>query len=325
MTSYEEFRLKLRTIPPGQVLTLVAFYILLAVAIGLLLSLFAPSASACNRCGVFGRGCRFQSSYSSTYYAPVVHAAATHDHVATTQNFIFNNSYPVPSLGAPVGSPVGLPNGNSVYGYSLAASAYNVDPAQILDRSARLAEVAINGGQKALNDHNQTVQGALQLGADIDRRTKNTMLALAAIGSNQQPTDGNAQPLSLKATVKDGRLSIESLPGNSAGDAAGNGGQCNGGSSCSSCSPNKPSPNPPPAPRPNPTGLYGVKQCAVCHDGRGTNKTPTTFALDGSQPISDATYKLCAAAVMNGTMPPKLALDDNQKLGVLADLAKLVQ
>lgn len=62
-----------------------------AVVFGLLV-LAAAEASACNRCGIFGRGCRYYSA--STYVAPVVAAAPASQNV-----YVIQNSYPAPLVG----------------------------------------------------------------------------------------------------------------------------------------------------------------------------------------------------------------------------------
>jgi mono/diheme cytochrome c family protein len=241
-------------------------------------------AEACNRCGLFGRGCRFQAT---SYYYPVVQQ----EHPASVQNFVFNNSYPV------------APLGNSVYGYSLAATAHGLDAAQVLDRSARLVEMAITSGQRALGEHNATVQGALQLGADIDRRTKNTLLAVSAIQANQDSAAAaSSQSLSFKATVTNGRLAIESL------DPPAGDGQRDGAAAQA-------------------LGTYSLRQCAACHDGRGTNKTPTSFSLDGTMQLSREQLEACATAVIEGRMPPadRAQLDLKAKLSVAGELARLAE
>lgn len=279
------------------------------------------TADACNRCGVFGRGCRF--SYSSYYY-PSYYTPTYYQPPATQQNFIFNSTYP-----QPLSSPASLLSpSNSVYGYSLAAQSYAVDPAQVLDRSGRLAEIAIQGGQKALDGYNTAAGNTLALVAESDRRTKNAIVALSAIEANQAaPAQGQA--LSFRATVQNGQLSLERIEAEK--PASGNGvppghykPEPGWDHAPIPLQPNNPHCQPPAATDGRLSlRAGGVKACASCHDGKGTKKTPTRFTLDGSGPLAVDDYELAKADVESGRMPPGVKLSDAEKFTTLAELARL--
>ncbi len=87
----------------------------------------AHFASACGRCGIFGRGCRFA--------APVVHHAAPAIVKApdTIQNFVFNNIAPPGDL---------APRGTTVYGLSRALEYNAPNSALYLDNARRALEFA---------------------------------------------------------------------------------------------------------------------------------------------------------------------------------------
>lgn len=279
----------------------------LLLALVALLSLVAvDSAESCQRCGIFGRGCRFA-------HQVVQQVVAVAEPTPSVQNFVFNNQFPV----AGIATALGLPAGNTVYGYSLAASAYTLDPAQVLDRSARLTELAINGGRSALGDHNATVQGALALAADADRRANNTVVALSAITANQQTTGQSQSPVAFKVTVANGRISTEAI------DAGGNA-QAFGSPACD-CQ--KPASDVPPKP-PGAFSAFGagsLTACAGCHDGSGKKKTPIGFRLDGSEAITREQFDVCESKVKAGEMPPNSSLNLQQRASILAELSKLVR
>lgn len=267
----------------------------LLLLVGLLIGLFATDAEACQRCGLFGNRCRFQSYYYPTYQ-PVTYAAQP-----TTQNFVFNNSYPVAAL---------LGQGNTVYGYSLAAQPYTLDPAQVLDRAGRLAELAFTSGQKAVDDFNDTAGNALALSAEANRQQQNTLLAMTAIQANSQaqPT----QSLSFRATVTNGKLSLERIE---AAPSAAVTAPCPDGN----C--------PPPAPKDGTLSLSAGnligQYCGTCHDGTGQKDTPRGFVLDGQTRLVNGQFQAAAKAVMAGKMPPKSQLSEDDRLAIVAELAKL--
>lgn len=264
----------------------------------------ADISSACSRCGLFGNKCRFLAP--SHYYHP--QAVQYVAQPASVQTFNFVNSFPTPILA----------QGNSVYGYSLAAQAYSLDPAQVLDRSSRLAELAFSSGQRAIDDFNTTAGTALALSADASRRSQNTLLALSAIQANSSADA--PQSMSFRATVTNGKLSLERIEAAPAATAP----------HCDNCTPSSPptddgrltlklESNPPQYVTSIATG------CGRCHDGSGKNDTPKGLDLSGQSAITNEQYLAAAAAVLSGRMPPKSQISEETKISAVAELAKLRQ
>lgn len=267
-------------------------YMFLAIA-----AIFGPllTAEACDRCGLFGNKCRFQSHHVVQQVA-----AYTPPAVNQTQNFVFQNSFPVPSL---------TQQGSSVYGYSLAAAPYTFDSAAYLDRAARFQELALETAQQGINGFNANAQAATALADSVDRRTKNAMVALAAINANQQQPSAasanNVQTFTMRATVRNGQLTIENGPPAEA-----------------------PSTQPVTA-VPGGVQAFGANvltACARCHDGNGTGGTPTTFRLDGTQEITPELHDRSLALIKSGKMPPpgkSQPLSESQRIDLGAALGSL--
>lgn len=156
----------------------------------LIVACFAADASACNRCGLFGRRCRFSSHIQHVAYAPP----------STSTNIIFNNLYPA--------SPYLLAQGGqSIYGVQSAAGAYGDSPALFMDRAARFTELALQQSGDATAAFNETGRLALELNDAADRRAKNTALALSAMEANREPS---SQVLQIQ--IQDGVMSIVQPP-----------------------------------------------------------------------------------------------------------------
>lgn len=266
----------------------------------------ANSSEACNRCGLFGNRCRFAAQ---TYYYQPTHYVQPVTYAQPAQNFIFNNSYPTPLLS----------QGNSVYGYSLAAQAYTLDPAQVLDRSSRLAELAFTSGQKAIDNFNDAAGNALALSAETSRQQQNTLLALSAIQANSgQPAA--APSLSFRATVRDGRVQLETI------EAAPQSQPAKSPAECEDCKPKDDGRLSLTLERNPPITVTSIATgCGRCHDGTGKSDTPKGLVLDGRSPLSEDDYKAAAAAVLAGRMPPKSNVSDETKIATVAELARLRQ
>lgn len=89
----------------------------------------AHLAEACNRCGIFGRGCRFV--HAPVHHAPVVVKEVVQRDVI--QNLIFNNIAPIGDL---------APRGDTVYGVSRALEFVAPNSALYLDNAKRSLEVS---------------------------------------------------------------------------------------------------------------------------------------------------------------------------------------
>jgi hypothetical protein len=263
---------------------------LLALLVLLAVWLTATPADACHRCGIFGRGCRFN------HVPAVIHAAPYVAPAYGNQTFNFINSYPLNLI----------PGGNSVYGYNLAAQPLALDVPLVLDRSARLAEAFSVGAVQALNGHNANVQGALSLVDGIDRRSKNIQAFTATLQANNGAQPVQSPPsLSFRVTVgADGQPKVERLEA---------GKPCPDGN-CPD--PAIPPPSPIQAPEqpltPKQTGLQyrgqslGVLSavCGKCHDGLGTKDTPLGLVIDDRAVLTPDQRKLALKKVEAGKMPP---------------------
>lgn len=119
--------------------------------------LTAAEASACSRCGIFGRGCRFQSHHVA-HVAEVVAAPV----IAHAPPISIINNY-APGNGA--AATLIAPQGGTVYGLSTAVQAYSLDPAAVLRQAAELTKTAQNLAQQGLTGYNQTAALALTLQA----------------------------------------------------------------------------------------------------------------------------------------------------------------
>lgn len=228
------------------------------------------SADACNRCGIFGRGCHFNNHHvAHVQQVAYVPPAANQQ---TTFNFV--NSFPTPYL-------LSGQQGSSVYGYSLASAPYQLDANLFMDRAARFTELALQSSDDANKAFAANTAQAMALNDSADRRTKNTLLALSAIQANGDP-NSNQKPLSFQATVTNGRLSIRQIEGGQTGSALTGSG-----------------------PRgPTASSLGALSLCAKCHDGSGKNGTPATFSLDGNSTISQVVFDASIAQMKAGKMPP---------------------
>ena len=141
---------------------MIRYVLLVLILLGL-----AVDASACNRCGLFGRKCRFASHHVAhvPYVAP-----------ATTTNFVFNNTFPAPFLLAGQGS--------SVYGVQQASAAYLDRPEFFMDRAVRLEELRTVNAERGYQQFQESGRLAMSLNSAENLRANNTMLALAAMEKN---------------------------------------------------------------------------------------------------------------------------------------------
>ena len=127
----------------------------------------AVDASACSRCGLFGRRCKF-ASHHVAHVAPVVQPTVT--------NFVFNNTFPAAFTLAPGGS--------SVYGVQQASAAYAPRPDYFMDRATRLEELRTVNAERGYQQFQESGRLAMSLNSAENLRANNTMLALAAMEKN---------------------------------------------------------------------------------------------------------------------------------------------
>ncbi len=180
---------------------------LLASLMGVMLLVVAiAETNACDRCGLFGRRCRFASQsfdhhegYSSGYGAS-----------GGTQTFNFINSYPTPLLAA---------QGQTVYGYNLSAQAYSVDPALIFDTAARLASNASDLAKQGVSSYTdlalQQLSNQQAIAAEALEVAKVEAQGRAAANalSAAKPASSTSVPkiLSYRVTATNGELKVEDI------------------------------------------------------------------------------------------------------------------
>lgn len=241
---------------------------------------FVAEASACGRCGRFGRSCHFAAPHVVHHAAPVVVPPSV-------TNFIFNNSYPGPIL---------PPGGASLFGYSLSAQGQYIDPALVLDRSARIAEQEQRNTATAIAGFQQVAGTALALNDQFNQRANSTAIATVAISALQSNQTAAPQATALKVSINSlGETSTEWLRPDPAGD-----GQFQAlGSPVVSLS------------------------CAKCHNADKAT-APKGFVFDG-KPMSRADFDWAAEQVWAGKMPPKANLDRAGKSAVVESLRAMVQ
>lgn len=148
-----------------------------------LLLLCAIPADACRRCGRSGSACHFAVT---PHVAPL--AAPTN-----VANFIFNNSYPGRIL---------PPGGASLFGYSLNAQGQYIDPAQVLDRAARITEQEQLNTRAAIAGFGQVAGTALALNDQFNQRANNNAIAsvaITALQANTAPTPQAALTVSVNS------------------------------------------------------------------------------------------------------------------------------
>lgn len=149
----------------------------------------ATQAYACNRCGIFGRGCRFA-------HAPVHHApAAIVKAPDTIQNFVFNNIAPPGDLS---------PRGDTVYGVARALEYNTPNSALYLDNVRRALEFA---GESTVSA--RTIDSLTLDAAQVDARGRAVEAAFRALAP-----DGAAvtRSTTTRVTIKNGIPQIDDLP-----------------------------------------------------------------------------------------------------------------
>lgn len=144
------------------------------------LLLLSGSAEACNRCGIFGRGCRIQSHVA---HAEVVQAVAQ-------PTVVITNVYPQPVAA----------QGTTLYGLSSTFSA-SLDTQATLNLSARLADSSLELARQANNNV------ATLAAHDLEVKK----ILAAGIANAQTVAAANSGPLSIKATISGGSVRVEQL------------------------------------------------------------------------------------------------------------------
>lgn len=258
--------------------------------VGLLLVVGAE-AQACQRCGLFGRNCRYQTyTYSHVAVAPVVQ-------YQQPDVFVVQNNYPQPN------GAVGLlaQQGATTYGLQAASSAYFVNPAETLRQAAELAKAANVTAQIGLTGYTQTAQAQLSLQAAITEplvRSQAAAQVLTAAGLNQT---GPAQASSLAIKISrnaDGTWAITQAGATAVTQQAA-------------------------AATPAAAPSLVVQYCADCH-GAGLAEPKGGLVID-RQELSCGLALRAYRAVMSGKMPQGVTLDEATKAQLSAELIELAK
>ena len=269
----------------------------------ILVAVVAADASACTRCGLFGRRCRFFSGH--------VDAIAVAPYVAATpQNLVIQNNY-----NAPNGAAAFLaPQGQSVYGLAQAAQPYYLDPSAVLRQAAELTKGAQQLAQQGLTGYNQTASLALTLQAS------QPAIQAAALTAQPQAIATQPQSQTIRLTQVNGAWTV---------DLSGSGNQ-GGGESGAPTQPAVP-PSPlsdpqPEAPGAIPSGGQSLvaKHCASCH---GLDKSAPKGGLfyDGGHKLDCGPSLKAIQSVMSGKMPKGVQLTPEEKGELIRELATLGQ
>jgi hypothetical protein len=219
------------------------------LSITLLVACFASDARACNRCGLLGNRCRY---YKPTYYAPAYQPVAV---VKSPDVFVVQNNYPQPIAA----------QGNTVYGYQTAVSAYAVNPAELFRQAQGLAQASTATTQLAITGFNQMANTQLTLQAQITEplaRGHAASQVLSAAGLSQPFNQQQQQSLALRIySDTNGQWKVEQQVNAQIEASVGNGVQ-----------PVQPAPtrDPPSIPSGEQSNSMVAQKCARCH---GLTKT----------------------------------------------------
>lgn len=262
----------------------------------------APAeAAACQRCGLFGRLCRFQSVAHHVAVAPAVA-------YQTPPVFVVQNNYPQPNGAAGLLAQQGA----TVYGYQAAASAYLVNPAEVLRQAAELSKAATATASLGLTGYSSTAQAALALQAGIVEpmvRGNAAAQVLEAAGLARQSASA-PQSFALRVTRSPGgQWAVESVAPAEAAAAAGS---AIGG----------PAEAVPPAPVAPSVGSVLAEKCASCH-GLGLAQPKAGLYFDAGHKVDCATVLKALRAVKSGEMPKGGQLTPQEKGQILDELLAL--
>jgi len=259
-----------------------------------LVAIVAADASACTRCGLFGRRCRFFAGHvDAVAVTPLV--------AATPTNLVVQNNF-----NAPNGAAAFLaPQGNSVYGLAQAAQPYSLDPSAVLRQAAELTKGAQQLAQQGLNGYNQTASLALTLQAS------QPAIQAAALTAPQQLS--TSKPVSQTITLSQ----------NASGKWVVEAGTSDGGASTQpATSPPPSTPAPEIAPSAGPSLV--AKHCASCH---GLDKAAPKGGLfyDAGNKLECWPSLKAIQSVMSGKMPKGVQLTPEEKGELIRELATLGQ
>lgn len=151
-----------------------------AICFTALLFTFLAEASACNRCGIFGRGCRF----APAHHVPHVEKVAVQERAV--QNFIFNNIAPVGDL---------APRGTTIYGLSRALDYTAPTSALYQDNLRRLIDLGTE-----LTVSSRDIDSNLTRALEIDAKGRAIEAGFRALASD---TSTETRSRSVKVTIRE--------------------------------------------------------------------------------------------------------------------------
>jgi hypothetical protein len=290
------------------------------VALLTLSAIFANDASACGRCGIFGRGCRFaQVHHVQQFVAPVV--VDPHAVVAPyqqPQSIVVQNNYP-PSNGV---LPIIAQTGQTAYGLQAAFQPYRLDPDAVLRQAAELTKAAQNLADQGLKGYSNTASLALTLQASQPA-------IAAAVNAPQQfvapAGQGVTQSIRLSQNV-DGSWKVDV--------DSGNGGQYASIPGAATGQVGHGSPNAHPVPGEIPGEVPGLspnagigallkKHCASCH-GKDQASPKGGLYFDQGVELDCDTHDAAVASIKSGKMPKGGTLSETDKALIRLELQDLM-
>lgn len=293
-------------------------------AVFLLALIFADSADACTRCGLFGRRCRFAHQVAVPVFVetPVIVQDVA---AAAPSTLVIQNNYNAPNGAA--AALIAQP-GNTVYGLQQAAQPYQLDPQDVLRQAAALTKGAQELAQQGLQGYQQTASLALTLNA--------TQPALQAAIQAPQAYTAPQQPISQSITLRqggDGRWQLDVGGTEKPQGAAESDGRNMRGAAfrvdmntgeIEGAKPKiipAPLPPLPPIP-PSASQSLVAKHCASCHGL--DNPTPKArLNFDAGHQLDCETAMSGVKSVLSGKMPKGVRLSPEDRERLVAELVEL--
>lgn len=179
------------------------------IIVGLLAAAMPDYASACNRCGLFGRRCQFAQVQQVHHAHHVQQVAFVQPYVtaaASPEVLVVNNQYASPNGAAAFLAP----QGQTVYGLQAAAQAYTLDPTAVLRQAAELTKGAQSLASQGLSGYNQTASVALQLNAGTNDTIARGIAASSILQSaGLTAPSGQSQTQALRIYSENGQWKVD--------------------------------------------------------------------------------------------------------------------
>ncbi len=276
----------------------------------LLVALFVGEASACSRCGLLGRRCRF---------AVVDHHVAVAQVVAPyvpqqPQLLVVQNQYAAPNGAAALLAP----QGGTVYGLQGAAQPYLLDPSAVLRQAAELTRGAQQLASQGLTGYNTTASLALSLNAPANETLAKGVAASATLQAAGLSAPSGNQSQSLRITRgADGRYVVEDVTQQAATVTA------RATLDTEQVQPQQPELPQPQAPPESNVGALVRQHCGSCH---GLDKPAPKGGLyfDQGHGLECRSSLAAVKAVMSGKMPKGQQLTAEVRAALVQELVSLV-